>query len=111
VETLNARFYPFAGRKHNERKSSRALIRTESAQQTEAIQLWHHDVRQYKVGRIGKDTLQSNLSVGDGFDFVPFSKKAPDVIPHVGVVIGEYDTGMLLLVSGNHSRHCQASLL
>ncbi|MFZ0049837.1 MAG: hypothetical protein WAL16_28680, partial [Streptosporangiaceae bacterium] len=55
-----------------------------------AVKPWHHHVADHQVGGIGADRIQGCLPVGDRGDLVAGGAQQPgQVLPHVGVVVGD----------------------
>src|SRR5262249_26578425 len=91
---LDARLFARASRKQNDWDGLQPLVGAQFAQQPEAVKIRHHHVGQHEVGRALTNRIQRRFSVGNGFNFVLPAEQPPQVIAHVGVVVGQQNSGI-----------------
>jgi hypothetical protein len=92
IESLHARFLSGPGRQKHHRDIAELHIGADRAQQTEAVEAWHHHVGQDQVGRLLVRGAQRRLAVGGELDLVAaLLQQAAHVAPQVGIVVDLQD--------------------
>ena len=106
LQTLDAGLLARTRRQQNHRHRARSLVAADGGQQSEAVQGWHHHVREDQIRRILADPVEGGVSVGDDLDAIVPAENPREVVPHVRIVIGNQDArGCLRCAIG--SRCCR----
>jgi len=92
LEAFQGRFFSGSRGQENHGNGSRVSSAPKFAQQAKPVQAWHHDIGQNQIGEHVLSASQSCKSIRKCEHFIPVSEQAPHVLPHIAVVIGQYDS-------------------
>ena len=96
LQPLDAGFFSSSRRKHDDRNNACHRILPQRGQQCKAIHLRHHHVCQHQVGTLLFRLFERPFAVLCRNDFEASAQQAPQVLPHVGVVVHQQDHRLLL---------------
>ena len=89
AEGLRGRVGPGAGRDQHHRYQRRARVRAQRRDQPDPVQAGHHHIGHDQIRRISADRGQRRGTVRDSADPVMIGQQPLQVLPHVGVVVGD----------------------
>ena len=93
AQTLDRGLLASPGRQQQDRHVRRPRIGAQRGHQGQAVQAGHHHVADDQVRGVGPDRLQRGQPVRHRGDLVPDPEQSLQVLPHVGVVVGQQDPG------------------
>ena len=93
---FDPRFFSGTSRQENDRQRLGLRAPPQFAQQAESVYLWHHDIGQHEIRRIGVHSRKRDAAVTDGFHVVVLTQETAQIPPHVRIVV--------------HNEHAQAGL-
>jgi hypothetical protein len=82
--------------------------RAQLAHQPESVELRHHDVREDEIGPALARGRQRGLAVRDRPDAIALGQQMSEVLPHVGVVVGDEERRPIVGAARPHRRSRRA---
>ena len=80
---------PRPGREHDDRQPRRLRIGPDRSKEVEPVELGHHHIGEDQVRPRALDRRQRRLAIGDGLHIKVPGQDAPQVAPHLGVVVND----------------------
>ena len=105
LEARDACLLAGAGRYQDHGDTAGGHILPERPQQFDPVAVRHHHVAQDEVGTSGPGRVERGLAVTDYLHGPVLGEKAPQVVAHVGVVVGQQDASALRGDGPGRGRH------
>jgi hypothetical protein len=93
LQSLDARLLTGARGEQDDRNRPGPLIAAERRQQTEAVQRRHHHIREDEIRRVCTNSIERLAAVRHDVDKVVRRENPCEVVPHVGIVVGDQHAG------------------